>query len=91
MIKSAYLMVFSLMGAGGYKFAESVALKPVRDQIMNPEKRILTNFCVEGTMPETTKTKKQMVFLYHATVTPLWIVPMWDEKVVLLPCGGPSR
>ena len=90
MIKSAYLMVFSLMGAGGYKFAESVALKPVRDQIMNPEKRILTNFCVEGTMPETTKTKKQMVFLYHATVTPLWIVPMWDEKVVLLPCGGPK-
>ena len=90
MIKSAYLMVFSLMGVGGYKFAESIALQPVRDQIMNPEKRILTNFCIEGTIPETTKTKKQMVFLYHATATPLWIVPMWDEKVVLLPCGGPK-
>ena len=90
MIKSAYLMVFSLMGAGGYKFAESVALKPVRDQIMNPEKRILTNFCVEGTMPETEKAKKQMVFLCHAARSPLWIIPMWDGKLVLLPCGGPK-
>ena len=90
MIKSAYLMVFSLMGVGGYKFAESVALKPVRDQIMNPEKRILTNYCVEGTMPETEKAKKQMVFLCHAARPPLWIIPMWDGKLVLLPCGGPE-
>ena len=90
MIKSAYLMVFSLMGVGGYKFAESVALKPVRDQIMNPEKRILTNFCIEGTMPETEKAKKQMVFLCHAARPPLWIIPMWNGKLVLLPCGGPE-
>ena len=90
MIKSAYLMVFSLMGIGGYKFAESVALKPVREQIMNPEKRILTNFCVEGTMPETEKAKKQMVFLCHAARPPLWMIPMWDGKLVLLPCGGPE-
>ena len=90
MIKSAYLMVFSLMGVGGYKFAESVALKPVREQIMNPEKRILTNFCVEGTIPETEKTKKQMVFLCHAARPPLWVIPMWDGKAVLLPCGGPE-
>lgn len=90
MIKSAYLMVFSLMGVGGYKFAASVALKPVREQIMNPKKRILTNFCVEGTIPETEKTKKQMVFLCHAARPPLWIIPMWDGKLVLLPCGGPE-
>ena len=91
MIKSAYLMVFSLMGEGGYKFAESVALKPVREQIMHPGKRILTGlFVVKGTMPDTTRTKKQMVFLCHAARPPLWIVPMWDGKMVLLPCGGPE-
>ena len=89
MIKSAYLMVFSLMGEGGYKFAESVALKPVREQILNPEERILKGgFVVKGTMPETTKTEKQMVFLCHAARPPLWMIPMWDGKVVLLPCGG---
>ena len=32
LIKSAYLMVFSLMGEGGYRFTENVALKPVREQ-----------------------------------------------------------
>ncbi len=90
MIKSAYLMVFSLMGVGGYKFAESVALKPVRDQIMNPEKRILTNFCVEGTMPQAEKAGKQIIFLYYAAGPPLWIIPMWDGKLVLLPCVGPK-
>ena len=91
MIKSAYLMVFSLMGEGGYRFAESVALKPVREQILNPEERILKGgFVVKGTIPETTKTEKQMVFLCHAARPPLWMIPMWDEKVVLLPCGGPE-
>ena len=91
MIKSAYLMVFSLMGKGGYRFAESVALKPVREQILNHRKRILKDsFVVKGTMPETTETEKQMVFLCHAARPPLWMIPMWDGKVVLLPCGGPE-
>ena len=31
-----------------------------------------------------------MVFLCHAARPPLWIVPMWDGKIVLLPCGGPE-
>ena len=91
LIKSAYLMAFSLMGEGGYRFAENVALNPVREQILNPEKRILKgNFVVTGSIPETTQTTKQMVFLYHAVRPPLWIIPMWDGKIVLLPCGGPE-
>ena len=91
LIKSAYLMVFSLMGEGGYRFAESVALNPVREQILNPRKRVLkSGFVVKGTMPETTQTKRQIVFLCHAARPPLWIIPMWDGKLVLLPCGGPE-
>ena len=39
MIKSAYLMVFSLLGENGCKFAENIGLQPVRQQIMNPGKR----------------------------------------------------
>lgn len=91
MIKSAYLMVFSLMREGGYKFAESAALEPVREQILYPEKKILKgNFVVKGTIPETTKTKKQMIFLCHAARPPFWMIPMWNGKMVLLPCGGPE-
>ena len=89
LIKSAYLMVFSLMGEGGYKFAESISLNPVREQILNPGKRVLkSSFVLNGTVPETTQTTKQMVFLCHAARPPLWIIPMWDGKIVLLPCGG---
>ncbi len=89
LIKSAYLMVFSIMGEGGYRFVESVALNPVREQIMNPSKRILKGcFVGQWTMPENTEFKKHIVFLCHVARPPLWMIPMWDGKVVLLPCGG---
>ena len=65
LIKSAYLMVFSLMGEGGYRFAENVALKPVREQILNPGKRILKgNFVVTGSIPETEQTTKTDGFFF---------------------------
>ena len=82
LIKSAYLMVFSLMGEGGYRFAENVALCSVREQILNPGKRIQKgNFVVTRSIPETEQTTKQMVFLYYAARLPLWIIPMWDGKL----------
>ena len=91
MIKAAYLIVFSLMGRGGYGFAQSVALRPVRQQIMNPGKKILTGCVVVKTiMPKTTDTRKQLGLLCHAARPPFWIVPMWDGRAVLLPCGGPE-
>ncbi len=91
MIKSAYLMVFSLMGEGGYTFAESNALSPVREQIMNPRKQILKGgFVGHWTMPDASDLEKAVVFLCYAARPPLWIIPMWDGKAVLLPCGGPE-
>ena len=91
MIRSAYLMVFSLMGPSGYNYCESTALRPVREQIMNPEKRVLASvFVAEGTIGEGTEAQRSLVFLCHAARPPIWIVPMWDGKSVLLPCGGPE-
>ena len=91
MIKSAYLMVFSLMGEGGYKYCQSPALKPIREQIMNPGEAILTGmFVANGTVLATAKTTGAAVFLCHAARPPLWIIPMPDGKTVLLPCGGPE-
>ena len=89
LIKTAYLLVFSLMGEGGYRFAESEALRPVREQIMNPGKNILKGrFVVRGTIPGLAELKKQLVFLCHAARPPAWLIPLWNGKVVLLPCGG---
>ena len=91
MIRSAYLMVFSLMGPSGYNYCESTALRPVREQIMKPEKQVLTSaFVAEGTVGEGTEAQPSLVFLCHAARPPIWIVPMWNGKSVLLPCGGPE-
>jgi len=91
MIKSAYLMVFSLMGENGYRFVENIGLQPVREQIMNPEKKILKDG-FHGTMrlesDEIQKLDRPIVFLCRTEELPFWIVPMWDNKVVFLTCGA---
>ena len=91
MIKSAYLMVFSLMGANGYKFAENIGLQPVREQIMNPEKKILKGGFI-GTMrldsDDYRKLDRPIVFLCKTEPYPFWIVPMWNDNAVFLSCGA---
>lgn len=90
LIKSAYLMVFSLMGSGGYAFAENIALEPVREQIMNPEKTILKGeFVANGEMVDISNSKKHLVALYRVHPS-CWMVPLWNNNVVVLPCGGPK-
>lgn len=91
MIKTAFLLVFSLMGEGGYKFAASAALQPVREQILKPSEKVLKGcFVGQGTVPGTTEPRRQLVFFCHGARPPAWLVPLWNGKVVLLPCGGPE-
>ena len=91
MVKSAYLMVFSLMGVNGYKFARNVGLRPVREQIMNPGEKILKGGFV-GEMrldsEDYRKLSRPIVFLCRAAQPPFWIVPVWNDKVVILSCGA---
>ncbi len=88
LIKSAYLMVFSLMGVGGYHFAENIALEPVREQIMNPDKPILKGtFVANGVMDGVSETKKNLIVLYKVHPS-CWMVPLWNNNIVMLPCGG---
>ena len=91
MIKSAYLMVFSIMGANGYKFAENIGIRPVREQIMNPEKKILKGGftgTVKLDSADYRNLDRRIVFLCRTETYPFWIVPMWDDRTVFLPCGG---
>ena len=41
LLRSAYLLVFSLLGIKGYRYAESEALSKVREQIMRPDEQIV--------------------------------------------------
>ena len=91
MVKSAYLMVFSLMGANGYRFAKNIGLAPVREQIMNPDKKILKGgFIAECQLEleELSQLDMSVVFLCYGSKPPFWLVPVWNDRAVILPCGG---
>ena len=79
------------MGANGYRFARNIGLSPVREQIMNPGEKILKGGFV-GTMrldsEEYRKLDRSIVFLCRAAKPPFWIVPLWNDKAVLLSCGA---
>lgn len=89
MVKSAYLMVFSLMGANGYRFARNVGLTPVRQQIMSPGEKILKGGFVGSLHLDLAgKTDRSVVFLCRAEPVPFWIVPLWNDRAVFLSCGA---
>lgn len=91
MVKSAYLMVFSLMGANGYRFAKNIGFTPVREQIMNPDEKILKGgFVTECKLElgELSKLGMSVVFLCYRSKPPFWIVPLWNDRAVILSCGG---
>ena len=84
-------MVFSLMGANGYKFAENIGLQPVREQIMNPEKKILQGGFIGKMRLDSSdyrKLDRPIVFMCRTGSLPFWIVPMRGDNAVFLSCGG---
>ena len=90
LLKSAYLMVFALLGRGGYSFAENIALKPIREQIMNPDASTLKgNFFLKGNFEQLLETDKRIVSLYKPAPA-CWMIPLWNNHIVVLPCGGPE-
>ena len=58
---------------------------------MNPEKKILRGDFI-GRMrldsDDFRKLDRPVVFLCRTETCPFWIVPMWNDKVVLLSCGS---
>ena len=82
-LKSAYLSVFSLLGSHGYRYAESRALLPVRQQIMNPGEKVIQehfackvdNCTVDGNAIIMNREQQH------------WAVKVGD-CIVLLPRGG---
>ena len=82
-LKSAYLAVFSLLGQYGYRYAESRALLPVRQQIMNPREEVIREHfackagdcTVEGNAVIMNREQQH------------WAVKV-EDCIVLLPRGG---
>ncbi len=86
-LRSAYLLLFSLLGSEGYRYAKSGALRPVRKQIMNPDKVIIKG-CRSMDFADLDLAVDPLIIMNHRRKPPFWIVIMGD-KCVSLPLGGP--
>lgn len=85
-LRSAYLLVFSLLGREGYRYAQSPALQPVREQIMNPDE-VRIKGSLSGEVSGVDFPVDPVILLNPGHELPCWAVKMGDKSVIL-PCGG---
>ncbi len=84
MLRTAYLLVFSLLGSRGYTYAESEPLIQVRDQIIQPDQDIAPLlFCDFSPLPEP----KFAIGIQNSVKPHFWFVKV-DSFGVILPHGG---
>ena len=86
-LRSAYLLLFSLLGSAGYRYASSAALRPVREQIMDPD-IVLISGCLSGDISGISFPVDPVIMLNYAHRPCFWVIIMGD-RCVFLPCGGP--
>ena len=89
-LRSAYLLVFSLLGRQGYRYVQSPALQPIREQIMNPDEERIKGALggvVSGVDFPVDPVVDPVILLSAGHELSCWAVKMGD-KSVLLPCGG---
>ena len=84
LLRSAYLLVFSLLGTYGYRYAESAAICKIREQIMNPEETIVDARI--GTVSGL--DEGQVLISFQFGQKPFFWSVKIDNRAVLLPCGG---
>ena len=85
LLKSAYLMVFSLLGAAGYRYAQGEAVTSIREQLLSPEKRLVRPLVA---FTDTANTE-HAVLLW--TEYQCWAVKIRTDLVILPPGGSIDR
>ena len=86
-LRSAFLMVFSLLGREGYRYVESEPIRPIREQILKPGGEIFPPFFCGFTRREN--SPGNLIMLNFGCRPYFWLVKI-AELGVLLPCGGGS-
>ena len=91
-LRSAYLLVFSLLGQGGYRYAESEAIRPIREQIMKPDDELVPCLLLDlsplyDLLPSS---YKNIIILINWQQPFCWIVKI-GSMGVLLPHGGTTK
>lgn len=81
---TAYLLVFSLLGPSGYRYAESDATRSIRDQIAHPDRDLVPSLLCDFSpypMPQ------DAIAIQDSAQPHCWIVKMGAIGVIL-PRGG---
>ena len=89
-LRSAYFLVFSLLGREGHRYARSPALREIREQIMNPDVIRVRN-ALSSEFSGLDFPIDPVIMLFHAHEPAFWAVKM-GSRTAVLPCGGsPER
>ena len=90
LLKSAYLMVFCLLGKVGYRYAEGQAVSSIREQLLSPEKKLVQPLVLftDDTLA-TSHLPEHVVFLL--TEGRYWMVKIGTNFVILPPGGSIDR
>ena len=93
-LRSAYLLVFSLLGKSGYRYAESEAIQPIREQIMKPDNEFVPSLLFDLS---SLQAPKELILLNKGQQPFCWIVKIEQHGCVIAAwwCGktlqGSSR
>ena len=85
LLKSAYLMVFSLLGEAGYRYAQGEAVSSIREQLLSPEKELIRPLVG---FTDTANTEHAVLLL---TEYQCWAVKIRSDLVILPPGGSIDR
>lgn len=83
--KSAYLMVFSLLGAAGYRYAQGEAVSSIREQLLSPEKELVRPLVA---FTDTANAEHAVLL---STEYQCWAVKIRTDMVILPPGGSSDR
>lgn len=89
LVKSAYLMVFSLMGATGYRYAQGQAVASIREQLLSPEKERSRPPVLYTDDDDNPHLPEHAVLLL--TEYQCWAVKIHTRFVILPPGGSIDR
>ena len=89
LLKSAYLMVFSLLGAAGNRYAQGEAVSSIREQLLSPEKKLIRPLVAFTDDPANPHFPEHAVLLL--TEYQCWAVKIHTDLVILPPGGSIDR
>ena len=91
-LRSAYLLVFSLLGQGGYRYAESEAIRLICEQIMKPDGELAPCLLLDlSPLYDLLPPSSENIIILNNRHQPFcWIVKI-GSMGVLLPHGGTAE